>query len=72
MTIAEKIYNEIITLIFGVIEGNEWYTAHLDAVRGILTVVLTCLVILIAFAIVVATIRFIGRCCDFTGGRRRR
>lgn len=60
LTIAEMLYNQIITTIFGEIPDNIWYTANLDVIRGITTVVLTGIVLFVCVCLVVAVIRFLG------------
>lgn len=65
MTIAEQIYQTIVDVLFGNITGNEWYTAHLDAIRGITTVVLCAVVLFIVVWLVVSVIRFLGSIIDF-------
>lgn len=60
LTIAEMLYSQIVNGIFGEIPDNIWYTANLDVIRGIVTVVLTSVVLLLCVIIVVAVMRFIG------------
>lgn len=60
LTIAEMLYNQIVNEIFGEIPDNIWYTANLDVIRGIVTVVLTSVVLLLCVIIVVAIMHFIG------------
>lgn len=60
ITIAERLYQQIITQIFGEIPTNEWYTAHLDVIQGATTVVLTGLVLLGVVVLVCAVTRFMA------------
>lgn len=60
LTIAEMLYNQIVNEIFGEIPDNIWYTANLDVIRGIVTVVLTSVVLLLCVIVVVAIMHFIG------------
>lgn len=59
-TIAERFYEVIVNTIFGELNCNEWYTAHLDAIRGITTVILCGVVILFVIGLVYAVGRFFG------------
>lgn len=63
-SIAYYLYMQIISTIFGEIPEAQWYTLHLDAIQSIVAVVLTCIVIIFALAIVLAILRFIGSCAD--------
>lgn len=60
ITIAERLYHQIVDTIFGAIPDNAWYTTHLDAIRGITTVILVGVVLCVCVGVVVAVMRFLG------------
>lgn len=59
-TIAKSMYEWICNVLFGDIPQNEWYTANLELIRAITTVVLCGVVVLGAIILVVAVMRFLG------------
>lgn len=58
--IALRMYEWISTTLFGEVIANEWYSSHLDVIRGVTTVIMCGLVVLIALWLVVAVGRFLG------------
>lgn len=60
ITIANSMYEWVVSILFGDITTNEWYTSNLDAIRGITTVVLCAVVVLFALWLVVAVWRFLA------------
>lgn len=62
---AEQFYTWLSTTLFGEVPQNVWYTNNLDVIRGVTTVVMCGLVLLLGLALVVAVIRFMGRLFDF-------
>lgn len=60
MTIAEQIYNYIVTVLFGEIPNNSWYTNNLDTIRGIAIIVIAVIILAVALYILVLVCRFIA------------
>lgn len=64
INIAQYIYIWICDSLLGAIPENNWYSANLDVIRGIFTVVLCAVVVLFALALVVVIARFLGSLVD--------
>lgn len=52
MTIGEYVFNFIINTFFGGTFANEWLTANLDKIQGIMTVVISALIFFVALGLV--------------------
>lgn len=64
INIAQYIYVWICDTLLGAIPENNWYSANLDVIRGVFTVVLCAVVVLFALALVIAIARFFGSLVD--------
>lgn len=60
-TISQSMYDWIVNILFGELPQNTWYTNNLDVIRGITTVIMCAVVVLIALWLVVAVVTFLGR-----------
>lgn len=65
MTIGEYIYDFVVNTLFANIVGNEWITANLDKIQGILTLGITIFIFFVALALVWALWRGITKIFTF-------
>lgn len=67
MNIAQQIFEWLSTVLFGPVSDNVWYTENRDIIVGISIVVICAIVFAMCLWLVIAILRFFGRCLDVKG-----